>query len=140
MYDGISMNVSKGLERNGIQIQRILDNYFFIDPNEEVFDLMRKNYFFDFLEDAVEIVKRHYDEFKIYLFDIESQRDSSMVLIGFVFCKENTSDSDSYNKLNMLIKNREKNLAVKLINSINKKATNHKSFSQNTLYLIGIKT
>ena len=100
MYDGISMNVSKGLERNGIQIQRILDNYFFIDPNEEVFDLMRKNYFFDFLEDAVEIVKRHYDEFKIYLFDIESQRDGSMVLIGFVFCKENTSDSDSYNKLN----------------------------------------
>ena len=91
MYDGISMNVSKGLERNGIQIQRILDNYFFIDPNEEVFDLMRKNYFFDFLEDAVEIVKRHYDEFKIYLFDIESQRDSSMVLIGFVFCKENSS-------------------------------------------------
>ena len=99
MYDGINMNVSKGLERNGIQIQRILDNYFFIDPGEEVFDLMRKNYFFDFLEDAVEIVKVHYDEFKIYLFDLESERKDSMVLIGFVFCKENSSDSESYDKL-----------------------------------------
>ncbi|MDO5819956.1 MAG: hypothetical protein Q4P11_06490 [Methanobrevibacter sp.] len=99
MYDGIKMNVSEGLERNGIQIQRILDNYFFIDPCEKVFDLMEKNYFFDFLEDAVEIVKGHYDEFKIYLFDVENESEDSIVLVGFVFCKENSSNSESYDSL-----------------------------------------
>ena len=99
MYDGIKMNVSEGLERNGIQIQRILDNYFFIDPCEKIFDLMEKNYFFDFLEDAVEIVKGHYDEFKIYLFDVENEGEDSIVLVGFVFCKENSSNSESYDVL-----------------------------------------
>ena len=99
MYDGIKMNVSEGLERNGIQIQRILDNYFFIDPCEKIFDLMEKNYFFDFLEDAVEIVKGHYDEFKIYLFDVENESEDSIVLVGFVFCKENSSNSESYDVL-----------------------------------------
>lgn len=95
MYNGIRMSVSEGLERNGMQIQRILNNYFFIDPGRQVFDLMQKNYFFDFLEDAVDIVKGYYDEYKIYMFDIESEVDGSLTFFGFVFCRD---DCDSNNR------------------------------------------
>lgn len=66
MFFGTLENIKEDSKRDGIEIQRILDDYFFLENGEMKFiDLFNEDWFIDYLEEFSALVREHYDEFKI---------------------------------------------------------------------------
>ena len=109
MFSTLSMYPGKDSTRDGKEIQKILNNYFFIDPEREVFDLMRENWFFDLLEDVSKLTEKHYDEYKIYVFSTIGNNDV-LILFSMIFCNDNFSNSKSFDLLSYEVSRLEKEI------------------------------
>ncbi|MBR5504295.1 MAG: hypothetical protein IKV87_07635 [Methanobrevibacter sp.] len=100
---GIEMKVKDGSKRKGSEMQRIVDNYLFLDRGDgKFFRLVEEEWFVDYLEECAEIVSKHYETFRIQMICAPAA-DGSYFSLGLVFARHDENLESKSELVNLLL-------------------------------------
>lgn len=88
--------VKEGSKRSGTEIQKIIDNYIFLETGEGNFiPLFDEKWFIDYLEEFAKIIDDNYDDLKITIACPTDIRDEKFIL-AIALAKLSPSDKSKY--------------------------------------------
>ena len=93
MSPKVEMHVSKDFKRSQEEIQDLLKKFMFLENGRDnVVELFGEEWFLDYLEEIVELLKKDYNEFLVYITYVKDKKGNGSINgIANVICKKKSS-------------------------------------------------